>query len=177
MIHSAREQYGETNNRFFCDNVLDPQHLDGPYNAVLCVRVLINLRDLSEQERAIENISGVLKVGGRLILIEGYLDGFDALNGLRVDSGIPPARPAPINYYSRLSEVMPLIQRRFIVSDTFHTGLFDLLTRVVYPALVGPEQATGPSEFHQKIEPIVRAFPDTDLARFARLHGFALVRR
>lgn len=177
MIDRARERYGESNNRFFQDDVLDPRNIEGSYDAVICVRVLINLRDLGEQCIALENIARALRTGGRLILVEGYMDGFEALNGLREDSGLPAAQPAAINYYSHLSDITPVLNQHFVVADTFHTGLFDILTRVVYPALVGPDQATEPGEFHQKIEPIVRTFSDRDLARFARLHGFLLIKR
>ena len=85
MIERARMTYGETNNRFFLDNVLDPKNIKGPYDAALCVRVLMNLRDLGEQKIALYNVAQMLRPGGRLILIEGFRDGFDALNQLPGD--------------------------------------------------------------------------------------------
>jgi hypothetical protein len=86
-------------------------------------------------------------------------------------------KPAAINYYSALSELLPVLQEDFVIADTFHTGLFDFLTRVVYPSLVGAENAGGAGDFHSKIEPIVRKHEGPDLAQYARLHGFVLVRR
>lgn len=175
-VRRAREAYGETNNRFFHDNILAPQKVRSPYDAVVCVRVLINLRDLPEQRRAIENLAGLLQPGGRLILIEGFRDGFEALDGVRAGGGLPPLEPAKINFYSHLSDLMPTIAQLFEVEHTFHTGLFDLLTRAVYPALVGPDRAAGPSEFHEKIMPIVRAYNPPALEALARVRGFALRR-
>ncbi len=177
MIEIAQQEYGETNNRFFHDSILAPQHIGGDYDAALCVRVLINLRDLSEQKVAVGNMAQMLRPGGRLILIEGYKDGFDAINATRAAIGLAPATPAPINFYSYLSELMPTILEHFTVEATWHTGLFDFLTRVVYPQLEGAEHATGPGEFHKAIEPIVRANALPDLCTYARLHGFALARR
>lgn len=177
MIERGKKLYGETNNRFFHDSVLDPENAQGPYDAAVCIRVLINLRDLSEQERAVQNIAGLLKPGGKLILMEGYREGFDHISSFRTSVGMPALKPASINYYSALSEMIPVLQRNFVVADTFHTGLFDFLTRIVYPSLVGPETAGHAGEFHSKIEPIVRAHDGPDLARFARLHGFLLIRR
>ena len=177
MVERGKQTYGETNNRFFHDSVLDPKNTKGPYDIVVCIRVLINLRNLEEQVSALRNIAALVKPGGKLILIEGYREGFDTISKFRTGLGMPALRPAPINYYSALSELMPLLQREFTIADTFHTGLFDFLTRIVYPSLVGPDQATGASEFHSKIEPIVRAYDGPDLARFARLQGFLLIRR
>jgi len=177
MIEHGRKRYGETNNRFFHDSVLDPKNTQGPYDIAVCIRVLINLRNLEEQKRAIQNIAGLLKRGGKLVLIEGYREGFEALSAFRSGVGMPALRPASINYYSALTELMPVLQREFTIADTFHTGLFDFLTRIVYPSLVGPDQASHAGEFHLKIEPIVRAYAGTDMAPFARLHGFSLIRR
>src|SRR5262249_34249789 len=57
MIARARRTYGETNNRFFHDSILAPRNIGTGYDAVLCVRVLINLRNLEEQKLAIRNMA------------------------------------------------------------------------------------------------------------------------
>jgi SAM-dependent methyltransferase len=177
MIEHARMSYGETNNRFFHDNVLDPANTKAPYDAALCVRVLMNLRNLKEQKIAIGNIARMLRPGGRLILIEGFRDGFDALTSFRQAIGLPQVIPAAHNFYSYLADVIPTINEHFLIERTWHSGLYDFLTRIVFPQLVGAENATKPGDFHSKIEPIVRANDEPDMARFARVHGFALARR
>lgn len=177
MIARGKELYSETNNRFYHDSVLNPQAAQGPYDIATCIRVLINLAGLEEQKLAVRNMASLVKPGGVLLLIEGFRDGFDVISEFRNQAGMPPLTPAKINYYSALAELMPTLQEFFVVTDTFHTGLFDFLTRIVYPALEGSERTSGPGEFHHKIERIVRAHDGPDMARFARLHGFALVRR
>jgi SAM-dependent methyltransferase len=177
MVERAKDKVGEKNNRFFHDSILAPKIALGPYDAAVCVRVLINLSDLAAQKLAVRNLAAMLKPGGTLILIEGFRDGFEALSALRQGAGMPPLQPAPINFYCSLSELMPEISDRFVIQDTFHTGLFDFLTRIVYPKLVGPENAAGPGDFHSKIEPIIKQHAGPDLVRYARLHGFALSRR
>src|SRR5437016_1076706 len=99
MVTRARETYGETNNRFFQDSVLHPTTAGNDYDLALCVRVLINLRNLDEQKLAVRNMARMLRTGGRLILIEGYRDGFNFINSLRKAVGLAEARPAAINYY------------------------------------------------------------------------------
>lgn len=179
MIAAAKQLYGETNNRFFHDSVLAPQHVEsGSYDVALCVRVLINLRDLEEQKAAVQNMATMLKPGGKLILVEGFQEGFDEINRVRTSCGLEAAKPAPINFYSDLSDLLPAILEHFSVEDTWHSGLFDFLTRVVYPNLVGDANASGPGNFHASVEPLVRAYGgSSQLSNFARLHGFALVKK
>jgi SAM-dependent methyltransferase len=177
MVERARQTYGEKNNRFFHDSILDPRNTRDDYDAALCVRVLINLRNIEEQVKAVRNLAGLVKPGGCVILIEGYKDGFEEINALRTAIGLEPADPAKINFYSKLSQLMPSILEHFSIDKTFNTGIFDFLTRVVYPALVGADRAKEPTEFHEKVAPIVHSMKSTELARFARLHGFALVKR
>jgi ubiquinone/menaquinone biosynthesis C-methylase UbiE len=174
MIKSARSLFGETNNRFFHDSILNLTEARGPYDAALCARVLINLRDLSEQKLAVRNLRRLVGLGGRVILIEGFRDGFEAINKFRKTIGLKAAEPASINFYSYLNELLPEINENFLIQQTWHSGLFDFLTRVVYAQLVGADVATEPGEFHSKIEPIVRAYNGVDMASFARLYGFVL---
>ncbi len=177
MIVQAVANHGECNNRFFHDNVLAPSAWQGPYDSIVCVRVLINLRDFAEQKTAIENMNLALRPGGRLLLLEGYLDGFGELNRLREKVGIEKLQPANINYYSPLSEMRAYLDQAFATTAEFHTGCFDFLTRVVYPTLVGAENATGHSDFHQKVLAITKCFNSDAFMPLARLRGFALVKR
>lgn len=177
MIKDALENVGETNNRFKVGSVLSADAAGGDFDAVVCVRVLINLADLEEQKLAVRNMAGWLKKGGRLVLLEGYADGFEALNGLRAQCGVEPLAPASINLYSRFDDLMSEVRAHFDVAEEWHSGMFDLLTRIVYPLLAGAERATGPGEFHEKVAPLARAFNPQDLKPLARLRGLALTRR
>jgi SAM-dependent methyltransferase len=177
MIAEAVARIGERNNRFFIGSVLDPHAVSSPYDAIVCVRVLINLAETGEQLQAIRNFARWTRPGGRLILVEGYLDGFTKLNELRRQCGLPSFEPAPINHYSPLSALAPVIGEFFDVAGEWHSGMYDVLTRVVYPLLVGAEAATGPGEFHERIAPLVRALNPAELAPYARLRGLALTRR
>ncbi|TME49436.1 MAG: class I SAM-dependent methyltransferase [Chloroflexi bacterium] len=75
MIERARARVGETNNTFIVDDIRAPRHLRGPYDTVICVRVLINLADLEEQRLAFRSMAAATRPGGLLILVEGYRDG------------------------------------------------------------------------------------------------------
>ena len=177
MVEQAKRLQGETNNRFFHDSVLAPARVQPPYDAVVCVRVLINLRNLAEQQRAFDHMTKLVTRGGRLILVEGFRDGFDRLNQVREAAGIARLNPAAINFYSPLGPWLEQFTQSFDIAARFNSGTFDFLTRVVYPALVGAEQASGPSDFHQRIEKLAQTFDPEPLQGLARLHGFVLIRR
>lgn len=174
MVAQAKKLYGENRNRFFHDNVLEPSHVAPPYDAIVCVRVLINLRNLEEQATAIRNMHSILAPGGVLLLVEGFLDGFEALNQLRRSCGIEPMRPASINFYSRFGNLMATAKELFVPEQEMHTGMFDVLTRVTYPLLVGAENATGHSDFHRRILPLAKSLSVEGLKPYARVRGVVL---
>ena len=177
MIARARETCGETNNRFFHDDLLAPQHLRGPYDIALCVRVLMNLRNLDEQKTGIVNIANMLRTSGRLILVEGFLDGFEENSRLRQAIGLTKVIPAKHNFYSHFADLLPVLEEHFLVEHKWHIGLYDFLTRVVCPSLVGAQNATEAGDFHKRIEPIVHAFDAPDLAHLARVQCFLFTRK
>jgi hypothetical protein len=74
MLERARQAYGETNNRFLHDSVLEPKRIGSGYDAGLCVRVLINLRNLQEQKCAVRNMALMIRRGGRMAVSFHLLD-------------------------------------------------------------------------------------------------------
>jgi len=174
MIARAREIVGETNNRFIHDDVLNPRSLEGPYDAVVCIRVLINLTGLEQQRRAIENLLGLVRPGGLLILAEGFRDGFDGLAKLRSEVGLSPLEPAKINFYSSISDLLARLEQAGELVDTFHLGAYDYLTRVVYPAVAGEENVRHNTNFSERSWELARAFNPDAFEQFSRMRGFVL---
>jgi SAM-dependent methyltransferase len=177
MVERARNAFGETNNRFIHDNVLDPKHLDSEYDAVVCVRVLINLADLDEQLLAIRNIASHTRTSGRLILAEGFTDGFEELNELRRRIGLSPLKQASINTYSAYEQLRPTLEDLFELEETFHLGAYDYLTRVLYPLVVGENNATHNKNFSERCSELARAFNPDCFAPLSRVRGLVLRRR
>lgn len=174
MIERARAGVGEQNNRFFHDNVLEPRHIQEVYDAVICVRVLINLANLQQQKQAIGNMKSWVKPGGLLILVEGYRDGFQELNRLRENVALPPLQPARINVYSATAEILPQLQQSFTLVETFHLGAYDYLTRVLYPLIVGADNAKHNTNFSEQCVELARAFNPDAFQPFSRIRGFVL---
>lgn len=177
MVNRAKKSVGETNNRFFTDDVLDPQRIQGVYDAVICVRVLINLRNLDEQKRALQNLIGLIKPKGSLILAEGFTDGFTELNSLRLQVGMPALTPAKINFYSSIDDLLPGIESKMTLEAKYHLGMYDYLTRVVYPLVVGPENVIHNSEFSKKSMELAKINNPYFFERFSRMRIFVYTKR
>lgn len=177
MIKQAKEIYGQKNNTFFHDNLLQPTNISRSYDVVVCTRVLINLESFEQQKIAFNNLLSWVRPCGKLLILEGFIEGFNALNAIRKASKIPELHPATINYYSSLTEFVDLFPKGVSIVDVMHTGSFDFLTRVIYPALVGSENSTGPGEFHEKILNVVKIYNPDCMKSFARLWGWALLKK
>lgn len=177
MIERAKSAFGETNNRFIHDNVLEPRLLEGPYDTTICIRVLINLASLDQQLKAIRNMAELTRAGGLLVLAEGYIEGFRQLNELRASVGLPPITPASINVYPSLDEVRPVLEEAFDLEDTFHLGAYDYLTRVLYPLVVGSENAKHNTNFSERCSQLARGFNPDCFEPLSRMRGLILRRR
>ena len=174
MIKRAKTDVGEENNKFILDDIVKPEIIKGPYDAGICVRVLINLGNLDEQLRAINNMTALIKPGGLLILFEGFIEGFSAMDDLRKKVGLTRLAPAKINCYSSLDEILPAMKKHFKVKETFHLGSYDFLTRVVYPLVTGPENIRHNTQFSEKCSLLAREFNPDALESFSRMKGFLL---
>lgn len=174
MIKHAKVKFGETNNHFIYDNILNPKHISKDYDAVICVRVLINLKDLEQQKLAIKNLIKLLKFNGILILIEGFTEGFIALNQLRAKVSLPPLEPAKMNLYSSINDIMPILKENFKLENEFHIGIYDYLTRVTYPLIAGIENVKHNTIFSEKSEKLARVYNPDVFKKFSRVRGFVL---
>lgn len=177
MIDRARDRVGEKNNTFIHDNILSPKHLAGPYDGVVCVRVLINLAGFDEQLSALRTMSSLLETGGVLILAEGFNEGFRALSALRESLDMTPLTPAKINYYSDLSEFLPHVESDFELTDTFHLGAYDYLTRVMYPLVVGPDNVQHNTVMSERCVQLARQFNPDCFEALSRMRGLVLRKR
>lgn len=177
MIERAKSAYKETNNHFYHDNVLNLEKIDGAYDVVLCVRVLINLRNLEEQKKAIQNLIPLVKPQGLFLLIEGYTEGFYSLSKLRESLEMPPVSPAKINFYSSVDDILPEFSDSCILKEKFHLGMYDFLTRVVYPQIVGAENAISNTVFSEKCHFIARQYDNNEMEGFSRIRGFVFQKK
>ena len=72
---------------------------DESFDAVIVQRVIINLLNLDDQKRALDNIIKAVKPGGHVFFIECFDHTFAELNEAREEFDLPPIGPAHHNLY------------------------------------------------------------------------------
>lgn len=177
MIERARRTFGEANNRFIEDDVLAPRIVHDQYDCVVCVRVLINLAGTGDQKLALRNLAGFVRSGGLLLLAEGFREGFVRLSELRRKVNLPSIEPAAINHYSSWEDLAPIVAESFDIERTWHLGMYDYLTRALYPLVVGPDNAKHNTNFSERCQQLAEVFNPDSMADFSRMRGFVLRKR
>ena len=177
MVRRAAIDHPGPNVNYYEGSVLDADAAaEGAYDAVVCIRTLINVPDLAAQRAAIANLLSWRAPGGVLILIEGFRDGFDALTELRGSLGLPALQPAAINTYTAVADIEDLLTAGSDIVATFHTGTWDVLTRVVLPLIAGPESVRGVGPFHPALLDVSRVVGNDGTQRLARERGWVIRR-
>jgi SAM-dependent methyltransferase len=114
---------------FLGDYALEPG-----YDVVVSQRFLINLLEWDVQRRVLEDLTGLLSPGGRLVLLEGSVQGTEELNRFRSLLALPPI---PIQWHNLffddelLVEFMATLGQRLLAADGL--GAYFSLTRGVRP--------------------------------------------
>lgn len=175
MVDRAKVDHVHPAVRFYEASIEDPAAAaEQAFDVVVCIRTLINLPDLAAQRLAIQNMLSWLRPDGLLLLIEGFRDGFEELGALRQSLGLPPLVPASINTYSTVAEIEDLLAAGGETVATFHSGTWDLLTRVTLPLIGGTEAARGVGPLHAPLLEIARMLGNDRTEKLARVRGWAI---
>lgn len=124
-----------------CDNVLiqkvdflNDYELDQDYDCIISQRFLINLMEWELQQKVIRDLVMRLKVGGKLLLMEGSLQGVDRLNELR---SILKLEPIPVKWHNLFFDETKLIEYvtslGLILEKKIGLGVYFFLTRGIRP--------------------------------------------
>jgi ubiquinone/menaquinone biosynthesis C-methylase UbiE len=127
----------------------DQVALDSDFDFVISQRFLINLMEWELQQRVLDTLLARLKRGGKLILVEGSVQGVAKLNAFREVLGFDAI---PIKWHNlflddeALTEFMS--QRHCRLVDTDGLGTYFLLTRGVRP--VFDKELNWDSDFNRQ---------------------------
>jgi ubiquinone/menaquinone biosynthesis C-methylase UbiE len=148
MIKEAKKAANGTNVSFIVADVRDLSYdtgLDRPYDTIISERCLINLLTWEEQKTAISEMLKCLAPGGKIILVENFMDGLVNLNELRVTYGLEPINIRWHNRYMWYGEIDGLDPDVYNIIHRENIGnQYYITSRVVYPAyaaLMGVEVA------------------------------------
>ncbi|MSO96068.1 MAG: class I SAM-dependent methyltransferase [Thermoleophilia bacterium] len=118
----------------------DIRALDGipeaAFDLVVTTRVLINLGTASEQREAIEALGQRVRPGGLLLLSEATVGGWQRLNALRREWGLPDIGVPSFNLYLEESAIVESAGDDFILEnvENFASSYF-VATRLLKPIL------------------------------------------
>lgn len=109
------------------------------FDTVLTKRTLINVLSWGEQKEAIIKIWNLLKPGGKYIMIEATMQGYENMNSLRERLHIAKTPIRWHNNYLDEEKLIPFLKERFDIvcvrnfSSTYYIG-----SRVIQPLILKP---------------------------------------
>ena len=166
-LDMARERVG-SDVCLFQHDVRERIPIGMAVDAVISQRLLINLASWAEQERALDNLTAILRPGGRLILSEGSQEGVTELNVWRAIYGLPPIPIPAHNVFLSDGDLLEYTDSHgFDLQAWDDFGAYYLLTRGVQPALREDFHWDSPFNRASASPRIKELFVDTD--RFSRI--------
>jgi SAM-dependent methyltransferase len=147
----------------------------GVFDVAITARCLINLPDWTSQQRALSNISQVVRPGGLYIFAEGVHDGRMALNEIRRAVGLEVMPPVWHNRDLDRAAVLEYLDPYFTLEREIGFGAYDLVARVFHPLFVAPDKPAYQSKINEIAARIALERPN-DTAN-SRMALFCLRRR
>jgi ubiquinone/menaquinone biosynthesis C-methylase UbiE len=138
------------------------------FDTVISERCLLNLPTKELQWKAIEEIARVLKLGGQYLMLEGTVQGLNQLNSTRKLFNLEPILDADPNYnwFSNKfdeDEMIPIALKSFQKLEYVQRfGMYYLLSRIVHPLLVAPEQPKYDAKINEIAKIIASKIPNFD---------------
>lgn len=110
--------------------------LPGGYDTIVSQRFLINLGNWTRQSKVIIDLAGLLRRGGRLIVLEGSQQGVDSLNEWRSAWNLPPIPTRWHNCFLDDTSLQALLRDHGCqLREVSGFGAYFLLTRGIRPLL------------------------------------------
>jgi len=129
-----------------------------PFDCIVSERCLINLKTWEEQQKALLNLKDSLKPGGRIILVENFMDGLKNLNALRASFDLHEIDVRWHNRYLEAEEFYAFAEEHFHIKFAENIGnLYYIISRVVYAAIA--KLGGGEPVYDHPINQIAAGFP------------------
>ena len=148
MIKRARKEVSGNNLEFIQADARQ-FNLNKKFSKIITQRCLINILNWEEQQKAIHNIHAHLSEDGMLLMMEGSNDGREALNKLRIKTGLSELPKVEYNLDFKLELTNQFLSSLFEIKEYKTFGNYEYITRVIYPKYIYPEQPHYGSKFHE----------------------------
>ncbi len=109
-----------------------------PFDIAVSIRCLINLPEWEMQCMAIKEIASCMKTGGLYMCSEGWEEGWESLNELRVRCGIDPVTIVPYNRLIKRIDFETEAKKYFDIVNYQSLGFYLFMSRVLQPYIVKP---------------------------------------
>jgi ubiquinone/menaquinone biosynthesis C-methylase UbiE len=137
------------------------------------------LLDWQLQKTALNEIWRVLKDRGTLVLMEGTFEGLERLNSARrqfgLDSIAADGRDRLYTMKFHEKELLEFCKPMYRLERIQKFGMYYLLSRIVHPLLVAPEQPRYDHKINQIARQISEVFPDFE--GLGHLTGFVFIKK
>lgn len=138
------------------NNVIVNPHFD----KIITERCLINLPSWNQQKKAIENIYHALNDNGVFLMMECFKDGLDKINDIRKILGVKEDKIVTHNRFFIKDEFEEWIVQFFNIVKIEYFGFYHIISRVVHPALVLPNEPKYDAKINDIARKITQVLPD-----------------
>ena len=126
-------------------DLADTRARAGELDVVVTIRCLINLATWDNQAAAIDQIAAALAPGGVYLASEGWLEGWEGLNRMRLRCGLGRIDLVKYNCLISRSTFEQSIRDTFDIVHYQSLGFYIFMSRVFQPAFVAPAE---PRQLH-----------------------------
>ena len=132
------------------------------FDAIISQRCLINLPDWNLQKNSIEQIAKILNSKGLFLMTEGFNNGLNEINKIRLKNNLPEIKVVKYNHNFDDDKFNDFIVQTFQIEQIFDYGFYLYMSRVYHPMVVFPESPKHHSKLNETASILAteRQFPD-----------------
>lgn len=133
-LNIARQRLHKKNVKLIKADFTGGYSLDNDYDYIISQRFLINIIDWNMQKKIMLDLMGMLKKGGRLLMLEGSVEGVNELNLFRSIYKLPAIGVKWHNLFFKDDELISFMSTNgYRLIETEGMGEYFLLTRGIRP--------------------------------------------
>jgi len=122
---------------------------DSKFDVIVSCRCFINQPNHEQQIELFNKLHQMLKDGGSLIIAEQSLEGIERLIKVRKEFGLEPITIKWHNLPLKESIIFPKLEGLFSIKKIRKLGFFYYISRVLYPALIYPDEPKPGSKINE----------------------------
>ena len=162
MIKQAKNNYPKI--QFYTSDITT-FNFSKMFDIVITERCLINLPNWKEKQKALMHIYNMLKPNGIFIMMECSKQGLDKLNQLRLLFGLKEDKVVEFNEFFDEIQFANFITKYFDIISIKRFGIYNLISKVVHPALVSPKEPEYKHRINKIAASLYGEVPEIDVGQ------------